>query len=262
MEGEIPEYPSQWPDENVFKSSYKDELRTAAEIGASAYEKLRYPLPSLDASVFFDDASQARIISKSLGSRFSSVVFSAFQFRSTSTGTGTGTGPSPYPSASIVYRGYDAALQRSLPPPKRPGAAASTTSASTPSSPASKPIVLLGPATAAPTPIPTPRSAQEHKFRPQSLDGRLVDLKKHMQKKSNGNSSNLAGPPVDREEATVERQPLANAEGEQHDHSGPKVGEGPSQDVTDLILIIHGIGQGVRAIMISPVLEESNAFPS
>lgn len=88
-----------------------------------------------------------------------------------------------------------------------------------------------------------------------------MDLKKHMQKKSNGNSSNLTGPPVDREEATVERQLLADAEGEQHGHSGPKVGEGPSQDVTDLILIIHGIGQGVRVLMI-PLVLESNAFPS
>ena len=248
MEGETPEYSSYEPDENAPKSSYEDELRTAAEIGASAYEKLRYPLPSVDASVFFDDASQARIISKSLGSRFSSAVLSAFQFRSASPSTAAGTGLSPYPSASVVYRGYDAALQGSLPPPKRPGTpgtTASTISASTPSSPASRPIALLGPATA----TPTPKSAQEHKFRPQSLDGKLVNLKKHMQKKANGNGSNMTGPLVDREEASLERQLLANAEGEQQVHSGSKVGEGPSQDVTDLILIIHGIGQGVRAII-------------
>jgi len=70
-----------------------------------------------------------------------------------------------------------------------------------------------------------------------------------MQKKVNGNGSNMTGPLVDREEASLERQLLANAEGEQQGHSGSKVGEGPSQDVTDLILIIHGIGQGVRAII-------------
>ena len=251
-------YPST-PDTNLTKvfskSSYEDELRTAAEIGSSAYEKLRYPLPSSDASVFFDDASQARIISSSLGSRFSSVVFSAFQFRSVS--TNTGTGPSPYPSAPVVYRGYDAALQRTLPPPKRPGtpgAAASTISASTPSSPASRPSELLGPATATATATatstPIRRPAQEHKFRPQSLDGKLVDLKKHMQKRANGNRSNLTVPFVEPEEGTIERQLLAEAEGEQHDRLGPKVGEGPSQDVTDLILIIHGIGQGVCAMLL------------
>lgn len=229
------------------KSSYEDELRTAAEIGASAYEKLRYPLPSSDASVFFDDASQARIIFKSLGSRFSSVVLSAFQFRPTS------TGPSPYPSAPVVYRGYDAALQRSLLSPKRPGtpgAASSTTSASTPSSPASKPSALPGPApnpgsAGPPTAASTPRPGQDSKFRPQSLDGKLVDLKKHMQKKTNRNGTNATAPFADGEEATIER--LLLSEGEQHGRSGPKVGEGPSQDVTDLILIIHGIGQGVRA---------------
>ena len=255
MEGEILETSSYNPDESVSQSTYEDELRTAAEIGASAYEKLRYPLPSTDASVFFDDASQARIISKSLGSRFSSVVLSAFQFRSTSTGTGTGTGPSPYPSAPVVYRGYDAALQRSLPSPKRPGtpgAAASPISASTPSSPASKPSELLGPAPATATPTPIPRSAQEHKFRPQSLDGKLVDLKKHMQKRANinGNRSNLTVPFVDPDRATIERQLLPEAEGEQDGHLGPKVGEGPSQDVTDLILIIHGIGQGVCTMIL------------
>ena len=253
MEGEMPKYSSCKPDESVSQSSYEDELRTAAEIGASAYEKLRYPLPSSDASVFFDDASQARIISNSLGSRFSSVVLSAFQFRSTSTGTGTGTGPLPYPTAPVVYRGYDAALQRSLPPPKRagtPGAAASTISASTPSSPASKPSELLGPAPATASPTPIPRSAQEHKFRPQSLDGKLVDFKKHMQKMANGNRSNLTVPFVDPDGPSIERQLLPEAEGEQHGRLGSKVGEGPSQDVTDLILIIHGIGQGVCTMIL------------
>jgi hypothetical protein len=75
----------------------------------------------------------------------------------------------------------------------------------------------------------------------------------------------MTGPLVDREEATtVERQLLANAEaeGEQDGRSGPKVGEGPSQDVTDLILIIHGIGQGVCTIFTEFVLDETNAFPS
>ena len=155
-----------------------------------------------------------------------------------------------------MYRGYDEAVRRSLPPPKRPGTPSTNTntgtgtSASTPASPAYKPTALPGPAPA-PVPAtaaPTPRLGQERKFRPQSLDGRLVDLKKHMQKKANSNH-----PFADREEASsVERpeRPLmaGTAESEQPAPFGPKVGEGPSQDVTDLIFIIHGIGQGVRDI--------------
>lgn len=31
--------------------------------------------------------------------------------------------------------------------------------------------------------------------------------------------------------------------------SGSKVGEGSSHDVTDLILVIHGIGQGVSSVL-------------
>lgn len=233
-------------DDNVSKSSYEDELRTAAEIGASAYEKLRYPLPSSDASVFFDDASQARIISSS---RWYSTVFSAFR--------PTSTGQSPYASAPVVYRAYDEAVRRSLPSPKRPGTPSASTaaaSASTPSSPASKPSAILGPAPA--TATPTPRLGQEHKFRPHSLDGKLVDLKKHMHKRDNSisNNNNATGPVADREEATIESRLLAEAEGggEQSGPSGPNVGEGPSQSVTDLILIIHGIGQGVRDTISQP----------
>ena len=73
-----------------------------------------------------------------------------------------------------------------------------------------------------------------------------------MQKRANVNRSNLTVPFVEPEEGTIERQLLAEAEaeGEQHDRLGPKVGEGPSQDVTDLILIIHGIGQGVCAMIL------------
>ena len=260
-----PIYPSiiQSNGEIFPKSSYEDELRTAAEIGGSAYEKLRYPLPSIDASVFFDDAFQARIISNSFSW---SSLFSPF--RST-----TQARQSPYPSAQVVYRGHDEAVRRSLPPPRRPGtpgtagatSASASASASTPSSPASKPNAVLGPAPApAPgpvtaTPTPRPGPGQEHKLRPQSLDGKLVDLKKRMQKKAadgthNHNNGDATAPLAEREEATAaERRLLAEAEeggGEQPGPSGGKVGEGPSQDVTDLIFIIHGIGQGVSRILL------------
>ena len=230
---------------DFLKSSYQDELRTAAEIGPPAYEKLRYPLPSADALVFFDDAAQARIISNSLASRLSSVVFSPFLFRSSSTTY------SPYASAPIVYRGYDEAVQRSLAPPKRPGTPGVTTSASTPASPASRPTQLLGPAPATPPPKP----AQEQRLRPQSFDGKLADLKTHMQKAGN-NKSTTTGPFADREEEAIVNigAQLSMVEGEERPGPssapalGSKVDEGPPQDVTDLILIIHGIGQGVRVI--------------
>ena len=71
-----------------------------------------------------------------------------------------------------------------------------------------------------------------------------------MQKRANGNRSNLTVPFGNPDGAAIERQLLPEAEGEQHDRLGPKVGEGPSQDVTDLILIIHGIGQGVCTMIL------------
>ena len=155
-----------------------------------------------------------------------------------------------------MYRGFDEAVQRALPPPKRPatpGAAGPRlASASSPSSPASRPSALPGPGPATATPTPRPSPGQEHTFRPQSLDGKLVDLKKRVQKKAatgiNSNNEVATRPLADREEATMESRLLAEAdEGgrEQPGPSGSKVGEGASQDVTDLVLIIHGIGQGV-----------------
>jgi hypothetical protein len=146
-------------------------------------------------------------------------------------------------------------MQRSLPAPKRPSTPGA--SASTPSSPASRPNLLPGPGTAhtaTPTPTPTPKPEQghQHKLRPQSFDGKLVVLKKQMQHKGTDNV-NPMGPFVD-QEAAIEAQPLAGAEGEQSGPSGSKVGEGPSQDVMDLILVIHGIGQGVCGILSQPSL--------
>jgi hypothetical protein len=183
------------PDENVSKSSYEDELRTAAEIGASAYEKLRHPLPSIRrVGLFRRRLTSAYHLQNPrftlLLRRVLSVPVPIHRHRHQSIALPIRAGRVPR------VRRCAAALPPAAQAPRDAGTAASTTSASTPSSPASRPSVLLaGPATA--TPTPTSRSGQEHKFRPQSLDGKLVNLKKHMQKKSNGNgsSSNNDGSP-------------------------------------------------------------------
>lgn len=79
-----------------------------------------------------------------------------------------------------------------------------------------------------------------------------------------GDDDDATGLLADREEATIRTRLLAEAEGggEQPGHSGSKVGEGPSQDVTDLIFIIHGIGQGVSGILNPLVLDQTDTFTS
>jgi hypothetical protein len=175
-----------------WKESYQDEILAAMHVGAAAYEKLKLPLADTEGSVFFDDASSARLIYNSFTNRVSSALFSTLRTNRTN---------SLYPTAPLVYRGYDEAVQRSS-APSRP------TSTSPPR-----------PATAV-----SGSSAEDRLSRRKSMDAKLAQKVAERTLQESQSSS------------TEPNTTAADA----------KVGEGRSQDVTDLILVVHGIGQGVR----------------
>lgn len=177
-----------------WKESYQDELQAALQVGPAAYEKLKHPLADVDGSVFFDDASAARLIYNSFTNRVSSALFSTLRSNRTN---------SPYPAAPLVFRGYDEAIKRSSAPSR-------ATSVS-PSRPASAP------------------PDAEQLSRRKSMDPKIV--KKVTERIS-----------IEKEFYTEESHIPASGDA--------KVGEGSSQEVTDLILVVHGIGQGVSPSLI------------
>lgn len=182
-----------------WKPSYQEEVLATLQVGPAAYEKLKCPLP--DGSVFFDDASSARLISNSFTNRMSSAFFSTLR---------GGKQISPYPASPLVYRGYDEAVRRAN-VPSRPVSASPSRASS----------------------VPAGSSESEQRTRRKSLDAKTAA--KFSQERGRRVTQGVTLGDTISQDQFEETRPSDNA----------KVGEGPSEDVSDLIFVVHGIGQGV-----------------
>ncbi|KAL7410393.1 DDHD domain-containing protein [Mrakia frigida] len=224
-------------------SSYADELQASLLNGKQAEAKLRFELvKSKEAAggstVIYQDAVTARVVSESMTSRLSSTLWTALR-----------AGGS-YSAGTHVYRGYHAALVAFHPPNAVPGG-----SSSQPSTPTSRPLSLVGSTTSARPSFSsgTGTGTGTNGARP-SLDEfrkSVHDVGKEL--KDGGREIVEKG--LDGLAEVGER--LGGAlEGEGQDGDNPVEGvempnvqdngedeEPEAAEVTDLILIVHGIGQ-------------------
>ncbi|KIM30120.1 hypothetical protein M408DRAFT_328513 [Serendipita vermifera MAFF 305830] len=190
-----------------WKPSYQEEVSAALQVGPAAYEKLKYPLA--EGAAFFDDAGSARLISNSFANRVSSAFFSTLR---------GGKHNSPYPASPLVYRGYDEAVRRAN-VPSRPASASPSRASS----------------------LPPNSSETDKRIRRKSLDARTASRFSHERGRKSTQGVNLGVPGANQEPNESENL------NENHPYEDAKVGEGPSEDVSDLIFVVHGIGQGLSA---------------
>jgi hypothetical protein len=179
------------------------------QVGPAAYEKLKHPLNGQEGAIFFDDASTARLVYNSFANRVSLALFGTLRGNRTN---------SPYPSAPMVLRGYDEALRRTAPPsrpvsvsPSRPGSAQSDF------------------------------AIKDKISRRKSLEAKIGET---IATEPGRRSTDF--PVTDQGDGSKAEERNIQAQDESISPPDAKVGEGSSHNVTDLILVVHGIGQGVR----------------
>ncbi|PVF99520.1 hypothetical protein CPB86DRAFT_825001 [Serendipita vermifera] len=191
-----------------WKASYQEEVLAALQVGPAAYEKLKYPLNGQEGAIFFDDASTARLVYNSFANRVSSALFGTLRGSRTN---------SPYPSAPILYRGYDEATRRTAP--------------------LSRPVSV---SPSRPLSAHSELSPKEKAERRKSLDAKTVNT---IATERGRRSTEF--PVTDQGDGTNAEEQNGRAKQEAFSAPDAKVGEGSSHDVTDLILVVHGIGQGL-----------------
>ncbi|EJD52265.1 hypothetical protein AURDEDRAFT_181761 [Auricularia subglabra TFB-10046 SS5] len=234
--------------------SYVDELDAALKDGGEGYARFRLELPGNKhkQSVFFPDADSARVISDHLGSRFSKSLYSSFSSSSANT---------PFPHATLVYRGYDAAA-KAKPPSRRPSFSLSRRASASQlaSPPASPPRITVSRAPSrrsslsqlrAPTSPTAPRLSRQPSMDPlnnieEHPPQSFADFPRKVDEQLRANSTPREfAKPID------EHGKASSTSSDEvelvHTDLPSKTGEEDDGEITDLVFMIHGIGQKATA---------------
>lgn len=173
-------------------------------------------------AVFFQDHECARIVSENLGLRIQQSIYSSFSSANATV---------PFPYATPVYRGYDAAA-RAAPRSARPSFSIAR-SASTMISPAPTPPRSPGPGMhSRETTTDVPMSQNNTELNPSPTGAHLHP---HMH-----GDRQAQRPPLQRGRTKDDEVELV------HTDLPSKTGEEDDGEVTDLVFMVHGIGQQAR----------------